>query len=213
MNGHSPARASAGEVRAAVQRQRILRAAQQCFVKSGFHAASMAAIAQAANMSPGLIYRYFRGKNEIILAIIGQQLEVARERIGELHTSTDLAAALAGAYDAHGRGDGERISPPLFLELSAEATRDPQIAAAAQASDAGVRAALRQVLERSREQGGYGVPKAVAAERALMLMCLFEGLKVREAREPALDRKLLKSALTHIFSAILEPQDRRAPAP
>lgn len=197
-----------GNGRAAAQRERILRAAQKCFVDRGFHAASMATIAQTAEMSPGLIYRYFSSKSEIILAIIGQQLDVARERIGELHAASDLAGALASAYGMPGECDSERISPPLFLEMSAEATRDPQIAAAAQTSDAAVRAALMQVLVRRQEEGGYGVPKAEAAGRALMLMCLFEGLKVREAREPKLDRKVLRAALEQVLTTIFQPSRR-----
>ena len=42
------------------QRDRILAAAQQCFITHGFHAASMANIADTAGMSAGLIYRYSR---------------------------------------------------------------------------------------------------------------------------------------------------------
>ena len=200
--------ASAGPrsaVRAAAQRQRILCAAQKCFVDRGFHAASMATIAQTADMSPGLIYRYFRGKSEIILAIIEQQLEVARERIGELHATSDLAGAQAGSYGKSADCNSEHISPPLFLELSAQATRDPQIAAASRASDAAVRAAFVQVLTRSPAEGGDGLSKAEAAGRALMLMCLFEGLKVREAREPQIDRRMLRAALEQVLAAIFQP--------
>ncbi|MGD8359415.1 MAG: helix-turn-helix domain-containing protein, partial [Lysobacterales bacterium] len=69
------------------QRERILSAAQACFVESGFHAASMANIAETAEMSPGLIYRYFESKNAIILAIIDKQLTVLRRRIRELHST------------------------------------------------------------------------------------------------------------------------------
>ncbi|MBV6417484.1 MAG: HTH-type transcriptional regulator BetI [Steroidobacteraceae bacterium] len=196
--------------RAAAQRTRILCAAQKCFVEHGFHAASMATIAQTAAMSPGLIYRYFRSKNEIILAIIDQQLEFARERIGAMHAASDLAAAMTDSYEAAGDCDHDRISAPLFLEMCAEATRDAQIAAAMRASDGVVRAALVRMLMGARAEGGYGLPKAVATERTLLLMCLFEGLRVREARDPKLDRKLLKSALTRILTAILEPPRRSA---
>lgn len=51
--------------RAEKQRQRILAAARRCFVERGFHAASMATIADTAEMSQGLIYRYFESKNAI----------------------------------------------------------------------------------------------------------------------------------------------------
>lgn len=190
--------------RATAQRQRILHAAQKCFVEHGFHAASMATIAQTAGMSPGLIYRYFRSKSEIILAIIERQLEAARQRIGELHGSSDLAAAMAGSFNAAPEDGDERINAPLFLEMSAEATRDPQIGAAMRLSDAAIRNVIVEVLMRSREEGGFGVSKASAAERALLLTCIFEGLRVREAREPDLDRKLLQAALARVLAAILE---------
>jgi len=192
--------------RAEAQRSRILRAAQQCFVDKGFHAASMAAIAQAAEMSPGLIYRYFKSKNEIILAIIEQQLGLARARIGELHGAEDLAAGITRAFQATAGAGDKGISAPLFLEMSAEATRDPQIAAAIREFDTTVRADIEHVLSRSAKQGGYGLTAgSAAAGRALLLVCLLDGLKVREAREPHLDRKLLHAALTQLLNELLTP--------
>lgn len=193
------------QARVAAQRTRILQAAEKCFVERGFHAASMATIAQTAAMSPGLIYRYFHSKSEIILAIIERQLETARERIGALHGANDLAANIADSFHATEQDDCEQISAPLFLEMSAEATRDPQIGAAMHAFDATVRGDLAGVLTRSREQGGYGLPAPLAEARALMLLCLIEGLKVREAREPGLDRGLLETALADILAMLLAP--------
>ncbi len=193
------------QARVAAQRTRILQAAEKCFVERGFHAASMATIAQTAAMSPGLIYRYFHSKSEIILAIIERQLETARERIGALHGANDLAANIADSFHAAEQDDCEQISAPLFLEMSAEATRDPQIGAAMHDFDATVRGDLAAVLTRSREQGGYGLPEPLAERRALMLLCLIEGLKVREAREPGLDRGLLETALADILAMLLAP--------
>lgn len=193
------------QARVAAQRTRILQAAEKCFVERGFHAASMATIAQTAAMSPGLIYRYFHSKSEIILAIIERQLETARERIGALHGANDLAANIADSFHAAEQDDCEQISAPLFLEMSAEATRDPQIGAAMHDFDATVRGDLAAVLSRSRAQGGYGLPAPLAEARALMLLCLIEGLKVREAREPGLDRGLLETALADILAMLLAP--------
>src|SRR5690606_36229393 len=45
--------------RALAQRERVLCAAEQCFLRRVFHAASIADIAATAEMSAGLIYRYF----------------------------------------------------------------------------------------------------------------------------------------------------------
>jgi hypothetical protein len=38
-----------------------------------------------------------------------------------------------------------------------------------------------------------------------MLQCLFEGLKLRETREPGLDRGLLLAALQDVMPGIVEP--------
>ena len=64
--------------RAEAQRERILCAAQKCFIEHGFHAASMANIAETAQMSAGLMYRYFENKNAIVLAIVQRQLDEKR---------------------------------------------------------------------------------------------------------------------------------------
>src|SRR5689334_7761613 len=83
------------EARTQAQRERILSAARKCFVEYGFHAASMASIAETAEISIGLIYRYFEGKNEIIVAIIEQQLTLLRADLALLDNSVDLAARLS----------------------------------------------------------------------------------------------------------------------
>jgi AcrR family transcriptional regulator len=159
-------------------------------------------------MSAGLIYRYFTSKNEIIVAIIEQQLTLLRADLALLDNSVDLAARLAegcGTCSSSPRSNPiQRLSPALFLEMSAEATRDPKIAAALNAFDAAVRADIASWLRRSQQNGGYGLPENLSPARALMLQCLIDGLKVRAAREPAIDKNLLKSALDEILPMVLE---------
>lgn len=195
------------QARARAQRGRILAAARTCFVNSGFHAASMAQIAETAGMSPGLIYRYFDSKSAIILAIIEDQLEVARKRIRGLRADRDLVAGILDHLKGRGEGAEESMSPALFLEMSAEASRDPQIGAALRKFDATVRAEVGGWLAQSREKGGYGLPPAVAERRALMLVCLIGGLKVREAHDPAFDDELLRRALEETVAALVAPPD------
>ncbi|MGI9246190.1 MAG: TetR/AcrR family transcriptional regulator, partial [Steroidobacteraceae bacterium] len=84
--------------RADAQRDRILSAALKCFIGHGFHAASMASIAEEAGMSAGLIYRYFENKHAIVLAIVERQLEEKRAVIRQLHSSSDFASCLLQAY-------------------------------------------------------------------------------------------------------------------
>jgi AcrR family transcriptional regulator len=77
-----PPGTSRAQAHAGAQRARILAAATTCFAEHGFHAASMASIAEAARMSPGLMYRYFPSKSAIVLAIIERQLAESRAKIG-----------------------------------------------------------------------------------------------------------------------------------
>lgn len=192
------------EARVEAQRKRILDAAQHCFIQHGFHGASMANIAETAEMSAGLIYRYFESKSAIILAIVEEQLVLLREEI-RLNDQPDLPQLMA---DNYGRScaEGQRgMNSVLLLEISAEASRDPQVAAALDDYDAALREALCEWFVRSEAEGGHGMSEAVAPRRALMLQCLFEGLKLRETREPNLDRALLLEALQEVVPLILKP--------
>ena len=197
-------RSEKAEARAEAQRQRILDAAQQCFIEHGFHGASMAVIAETAQMSAGLIYRYFESKSAIILAIVEGQLVLLREQIS-LNTRPDLARIMADGYGRTHCDQGRGMNAALLLEISAEATRDPQIAAALDDYDATVREALREWLAREPDAGGHGLSAGLARQRALILQCLIEGLKLRETREPHLDRALLRAALQDVMPLMLKP--------
>src|SRR3546814_14831985 len=51
------------------RRDQVLDAAEACFRREGFHAASVNRIAAEAGMSVGHLYRYFDSQDEIILAL------------------------------------------------------------------------------------------------------------------------------------------------
>ena len=196
------ARSEKSQARADAQRERILTAALQCFVDDGFHAAGMAKIAETAGMSPGLIYRYFDSKAEIIRTIVGRQLECLRGDLRMQRPRNRIEESVAHFachtdpryFDAH---------PALLLELSAEATRDPEIAAIVRHFDRQLQRELISHLTLAPDAGGLGIPQERASVASLMLQVFFEGLRVREAREPDLDRGLLRSALTEMFRSAL----------
>ena len=65
------------EAHLAARRQQILDAAARCFVRNGFHQTSMQDVIKEAGLSVGAFYRYFKSKNELIIAI-------ATAKIGEV---------------------------------------------------------------------------------------------------------------------------------
>src|SRR6185436_20521141 len=60
--------------RADTRRLEILRAAAHIFRTRGFAAAGMRDIAEAADLSPGNLYHYFRGKEELLFFCQDQSL-------------------------------------------------------------------------------------------------------------------------------------------
>ena len=68
-------------------RANILMAARMCFAQRGFFETSMTDIEKAANTSRGVLYHHFENKDQMILAIIAENLGNAAAKI-----EADLAA-------------------------------------------------------------------------------------------------------------------------
>ena len=189
--------------RADAQRDRILCAALKCFIEHGFHAASMANIAEAAQMSAGLIYRYFENKHAIVLAIVQRQLDEKRTLIRQMHASNQFVDDLMQAFEKWCSTGETTMSVALMLEMSAEATRNPHIAEALHVSDEVIREEFQRWLARSPEQGGMGYDEDEAARRSLEMRLVVDGLTLRAAREPGIDRGVLRAALASLLQKAL----------
>lgn len=106
-----------------IRQDEIIAAARHCFRASGFHAASMSQIALEAQLSVGQIYRYFTSKDAIIEEMIRRIIDY---RIAEMEGKTDpqgMAEVLAW------RKTLSKDDDALMLEVAAEATRNPRVAA------------------------------------------------------------------------------------
>src|SRR5918992_819638 len=109
----------------AARRRQILDAALVCFARQGFHATPMQAIFDEAGLSPGAVYRYFKGKEEIVRAI-------AEETVGRFAGALEPGAErpeevlgrLLDLVDAVDRRD-ERLR--LALQVWGEASLNPRI--------------------------------------------------------------------------------------
>jgi AcrR family transcriptional regulator len=190
--------------RAAKQRERILDAAERCFVTHGFHAASMAHIAQTAQMSAGLIYRYFAGKASIVMAIIERHLESEHHRkIGQFDSAEDISRAVLETFESWSRRDDSKYNAVLMLELTAESTRNPDIARAVRAKDRLLGERIAEAVRRSARGRGVKLTAASARSRAVVLQCLVEGLSMRVVRDPKLRRGTLTPALEAVINVLM----------
>ncbi len=94
----------AGRLPRRQRREQVLAAAQEVFVASGYHAASMDEIAERAGVSKPVLYRHFPGKLELYLALLDAHLAdlVARVRAALASTADNrerVAASVAAYFD------------------------------------------------------------------------------------------------------------------
>lgn len=61
------------------KRAHILRAAEKCFLRSGFHATSMQDLFDESGLSSGAVYRYFPSKDALILWLATENLREVSE--------------------------------------------------------------------------------------------------------------------------------------
>ena len=62
-------------------RERILRSAQDVFLERGYQRTSMADVAQAAGVSLGAVYQYFRDRSDLVAAIVQAGLQAMLSRV------------------------------------------------------------------------------------------------------------------------------------
>jgi len=72
-------------------RQDILEAAAQVFRQKGFHGASMNDIAEAVSLQKASLYHHVSSKQEILLEILDQALEMLLTRISKITESNESA--------------------------------------------------------------------------------------------------------------------------
>jgi AcrR family transcriptional regulator len=110
-------RASGGD-----KRRMILDAAVIVFAKRGFHACRVSDIADEANVAYGLVYHYFRSKDEVLDTLFLERWNVLLEVIRELDAGDDpprekLYAITSFIVDSY------RHDPELMKVIIVEVTR------------------------------------------------------------------------------------------
>jgi AcrR family transcriptional regulator len=142
------------------RRRQILSAALRCFARQGFHRTTMQDIFREADLSPGAVYTYFKGKDELIVAIIGVMMSFAAETAhvfseplpeGRLRRPGEALTEMIQRFQDFELGTVEERAR-IFPHLVGEQQRNPQL-----------NAAVRGGLERLRE-GFEGLARA-AQER------------------------------------------------
>jgi AcrR family transcriptional regulator len=187
------------------RRAEILAAAQRCFVRSGFHGASMQDICAEAGMSPGNLYRYFPSKEALIAGIAERDRAEVAQQFASADLSRGLFAVLEGLAHHHFavRPD-EQVA--LCTEIMAESRRHPEIARISAAFDADVKKWLIDLFRAGAERGD--IPPDIDLDGVVtMLMIIADGVWWRRA----LDRDFKPESVLPIFMDITRHMLRAKP--
>jgi AcrR family transcriptional regulator len=171
-------------------------------VRNGFHATSMQDVLAEANLSAGAVYRYFRGKDEIIAAIAG---EVVAEVAGALDVAfraddpPPLDEVLGAAFLAIERVDAEQGFARLALQVWGEAVRSPALAEMIRGEVPRLRDTLARLV-RVYQDRGLMAADAPAEQVAQVLVGLPPGFVFQHVLlgdvDPAAFRAGLRTLLT-----------------
>jgi TetR/AcrR family transcriptional regulator, fatty acid metabolism regulator protein len=104
------------------KRRLILDAAIRVFAREGFHRCRVSDIAKEANVAYGLVYHYFRSKDEVLNTIFSERWELLVEMIGdterqELPVRDKLYAIASFIIDSY------QHNPDLMKVIIVEVTR------------------------------------------------------------------------------------------
>jgi len=161
------------------RRGQIISAARQVFSRKGYDAATVEEIAGTAGVSKGLIYNYFRSKEDILLATA----EALMNRLEEQMERISITRATAGdkILAAQHMHTGEMIKQwdfvQIMLEFWSESVRRPEIARPYARMFRKARAYLEAIIENGIASGEFRpVP---AKEVASLMIAMADGLTVQ----------------------------------
>jgi TetR/AcrR family transcriptional repressor of uid operon len=185
------------------RREHILDAAEQCFARTGFHAATMQNICREAKVSPGALYVYFDSKEALIAGLVERDRATFAERLSALTGAHDLLKALSILGEQY-LIEEPAIKQIMCIEIGLESTRNARVGEIYRSVDAFVRESFRTLFQRLKDDGriapAYDIPTTVE-----LFMTIGDGLFWRRAIDPTLNPKVLLPAVIEVMGSLLRP--------
>ncbi|MFC3441343.1 TetR/AcrR family transcriptional regulator [Sphingobium rhizovicinum] len=163
---------------------RILEAARTLFDSHGFHQTSMAELATAAQVSVGQIYRLFKGKEDIIEALVTDDADQWCGEMAEIRVKLDSGAlTIERTFEELLLHTIDEKDEALSFDILAESFRNPAVSDTIGAMCERFRAFIRYFAcaANPRLSG-----ETLDAAEDMTLACLF-GLGHRSLSRPILD--------------------------
>ena len=190
-------------------RQRIIDAAITCFIRDGFHGASMGQICAEASMSPGALYRYFPSKVSIIAAIAEAERQEHRHLFDRLDGADDPVEAIVTIGLDKLESLLKRPYAALAAEVMAEAARNPEVSDMFYQNQLEARTHLIAALERGQANGKVD-PELDVNTACQLIMATGDGLNVHQGLDRTLTPARYRPVLEQLIRRFLRPPAKTA---
>lgn len=186
------------------RRAHILDAAEQCFIRSGFHRTTMQDICKAAGISPGALYVYFDSKEALIEGLSERDRTEFAERFAMLASAPDFLQALKGLGEQYFVEEpaSKRI---LCIEIGLESTRNERMARIFRGVDDFVTQSFTALFQRLKDEGRIA-PQLDIPALAEVFAVMGDGLFWRRAVVPQFDSKAVVAVVLDVLRGLLNPQ-------
>ncbi|TAD91175.1 MAG: TetR/AcrR family transcriptional regulator [Alphaproteobacteria bacterium] len=186
------------------RRREILVSAVDCFRRAGFHQTSMQDICAAAQMSPGTLYRYFASKDDLIVALVEEELARAFVYFDRIERADDLLTAMIDEADTMYWQVPDDGLGPLTADIAAEALRNPRIAEVCQRIEQACLARMGEVLKRGQQRGQVD-PELDLMAAARLLFAIHDGAVIRQTFANTSDGAVAKATARRLLVRFLRP--------
>jgi TetR/AcrR family transcriptional regulator, repressor for uid operon len=204
-NGDAPFDKGVRAEKRGAQVSRIMDAARNCFVQSGFRGASMHEICRKADMSPGALYRYFPSKESIIEAIAEQDRQADQMILSTMVEGPTLLDGFIRAAMAHFSMVRERGMAPLFTEIRAESMRNETVRNACKKNESQITDAFHAFLSYGVARGDIEPVEDIDTLVHFML-AIGEGIIMSDLAEKGVSLSKIETILRAMATAVLRPK-------
>lgn len=184
----------------AARRQQILDAARVCFARNGFHATSMQDVIAEAGLSVGAVYRYFKGKEDLVTAIASSVVDDVTDAISDSDPAAPLDVVLRRLLDQLYPRLGPEGTFHLALQVWAESIRNPTLAGFVRRVQVTLREHVVTLMRRAQDNG-YLSPQADAAAVGAVLFSMVLGYLIQQALTGAPDRDTFLAGVRSLLAS------------
>jgi TetR/AcrR family transcriptional repressor of bet genes len=191
------------------RRAQITRALTAVMAKHGYDGATIADVARAAKLTPGLVHYHFKNKEEILLAVLAELVARHDQRLETrlAEAAGDPAAEVAAFIDFHlGLGaDADPDALACWILISGEALRNHKVRVRFAEAVQAMVSRLAGIIARGVEQRVFSCPSTQAAASALM--ATIQGYFVLAATaRPVIPRGSAAAAAKQMATGLLAPR-------